>query len=201
MRRITDKEKSLNSILGVNIGLPSLSETGVAVFLTAENLISAYEREASEILARGGYPLTVDELKKVLPVPANGRGFSQIYYIFLMLWHLKEVRVQIEENNADQATCEMAVAVHCAIRARILPILPFVEISEKVFSGGKQGGKKSGAVRREKAKSTKQLWQAEAEKLWRKHPNWKNKSIAELIAKKIGGNPDYIRKLIKNPLP
>lgn len=70
----------------------------------------------------------------------------------------------------------------------------------KVVDGGKNGGKESGRVRRMKAEPTKESWQAEAEKIWQKHPAWKNRRVAAGIEKRIGGNPDTIRKSIKKPL-
>lgn len=198
------KEKALNSILGMNIGLPSLSETGVMV-LTAENLINAYERQAQEILKRDGYPPTIEELwakkEEFLPDLANGKGLAQVYSIFWMLWNLNSVRAYIEKNNSDMAVCYMASAVHCAIRAQLKPIASLIDISEKVVDGGKDGGKKSGNVRREKMKPIKENWQIEAEKIWQKHSSWGNKYVGKKVAEQIGGNPETIRKSIKKPLP
>jgi len=71
---------------------------------------------------------------------------------------------------------------------------------ENAADDGKESGKKSGEARREKAAPTKEAWQAEAEKIWRKHPAWKNRRVAADIEKKIGGKADYIRHHIKKPL-
>jgi hypothetical protein len=198
------KDKPLNSILGVNIGLPSLSDTGVAV-MNAENVIAAYEKEAREILKHDGYPLTIEELwnkkDELLPDLANGKGLAQVYSIFWMLWNLNSVRTYIEKNNSDMAVCYMAVAVHWAIRAQLKPIAHLIDISEKVVDGGKDGGTKSGKSRQEKAKPIKDSWQAEAEKIWKKHPTWGKISVAKIIEEKIGNPFETIRKYIKKPLP
>lgn len=66
---------------------------------------------------------------------------------------------------------------------------------------GAEGGKKSGKGRREKAELTKEAWQEEADKIWRKHPTWSKRQIATEVEKRIGGNPDTIRKSIIKPLP
>ncbi len=66
---------------------------------------------------------------------------------------------------------------------------------------GKKGGKKSGEVRREKAAPILMTRQAEAGKIWLKHPTWKNKRVAEKIVKRHGGNIDTVRRTIKKPLP
>lgn len=73
----------------------------------------------------------------------------------------------------------------------------------KSKDGGKEGGKKSGIIRRQKTIPIKEIWQAEADKILKKPKNSKlSKSrIAELITEKIGGNPDTIRKYIKKPTP
>lgn len=129
----TKIEKPLNSIYGVNIGLPA-SEAAVMPF-TAENVIGLYEKEAREVLRRDGYPLTIEELwerkDELLPDLANGRGLSQVYSIFWMLWHLNRVRAHIKENNTDQAVCCMAVAVHESIRAKLKSVEHLVDMTEK----------------------------------------------------------------------
>ena len=135
------KERPLNNILGINIGLPSLSDTGVAV-MNAENVITAYEKEALAILKRDGYPLTLEDLwikkEEVLPDLANGKGLSRVYSIFWMLWNLARVRTYIEENNADMAVCFMATAVHWAIRAKLEPIVPFFNMGQNFSSEQKR---------------------------------------------------------------
>ena len=203
-RTIHKKEEPLNSILGVNINMPSLSET-LAAEMSAESVINAYEKEAREILKRGGYPLTIEELwakkDEVLPDLANGQGLSRVYSIFWMLWNLKMVRVNIEENNADQAVCYMASAVHWAISARLKTVAHLFGVVEKVVNGGKRGGEKSGKIRKEKAIPTKQAQQEEANKIWQRRPTWSKLQVATEIKKRIGGNPDTIRKSIQKPHP
>lgn len=71
----------------------------------------------------------------------------------------------------------------------------------KVVDGGTRGGVKSGKTRQEKAKPTAEAWQAEAEKIWRKHPTWGKPTIAEKVAEKLGGKPGTIRKHIEKTLP
>jgi hypothetical protein len=79
----------------------------------------------------------------------------------------------------------------------------FIQLDRKTkeVSDATRGGVKSGKIRQEKAKPTAEAWQAEAEKIWRKHPAWKNRRVAADIEKRIGGNADTIRKSIKKPLP
>ncbi|MHB8092773.1 MAG: hypothetical protein ACYDH8_14425 [Syntrophales bacterium] len=66
---------------------------------------------------------------------------------------------------------------------------------------GKPAGIKSGKVRRQTAEQKWALWQAEAEKIWKKHPTWKNDPVAKKVAEITGDNPGTIRKKIKKPLP
>ena len=87
------------------------------------------------------------------------------------------------------------------VEKKLTPFVPLIEIAGEVVDGGRDGGKKSGKVRLEKAKTIKQAWQREAEKIWRKHPAWSKKDIAREITKRIGGNIDTIRKSIQKPLP
>jgi len=197
------KATPLNSILGVNIGLPSLSETGVAI-MNAEMVITAYEKQAVEILKRDGYPITFEKLckkqKELLPDLANGKGTAPVYSIFWMLFNFNKVRADIEKNNADMAVCDMAIALHHAIRAQLKPIALYFDMGKANIDGGKDGGVKSGAVRRKKLDIKKELWQVMAKKTWRKHPTWKNKRVAEDIVKIIGGNVRTIRTSIKKPI-
>jgi len=72
-----------------------------------------------------------------------------------------------------------------------------LEMPEK----GKEGGEKSGKVRKEKARTAKEAWQIEAGKIWKQHPTWGNSEVARMIVKKIGGNVGTIRKSIKRTLP
>jgi hypothetical protein len=124
-------EEPINDILGANIFMPTLSETGYAEF-TAENIINAYENEAREILKAQGCPQTLAELwakrDKVLPDLGNGRGISQVYSIFWALWFLERVCVDVQEDNANQAVCDMVAAVDWATRARLKPVMPKIEM-------------------------------------------------------------------------
>jgi hypothetical protein len=80
-------------------------------------------------------------------------------------------------------------------------IEPLVMANIRCKKGGASGGKKSGAARREKIKSAREAWQAEAVKIWRKHPQKSKLNVAQVVSNRIGGNPDYIRKNIQKPLP
>ena len=80
-------------------------------------------------------------------------------------------------------------------------IEPLVMANIKCKKGGASGGKKSGAARREKIKPAREAWQAEAVKIWRKHPQKSKLNVAQVVSNRIGGNPDYIRKNIQKPLP
>jgi hypothetical protein len=156
-------------------------------------MMNGYENEAREILKAGGYPLTLDEL--------TGRKERRIRDIINMLLCFREVRVYISLNDAENSAASMAYAIRSAMLARIRPAEPLIDVGEKVVGGGKQGGKKSGTIRREKATPTKESWQAEAEKIWSKRPSWRKKRVAEEIVKRIDGNAGTIRKSIKKPLP
>ncbi len=76
-------------------------------------------------------------------------------------------------------------------------------IYEQGQKTGVKGGKESGRLRRLKADPIKEAWQTEADKIWQKPKNSKlsKSSVAELIAKKIGGNARTIRGSIQKPLP
>ena len=80
-------------------------------------------------------------------------------------------------------------------------IEPLVLANIRCKKGGASGGKKSGAARREKIKPAREAWQAEAVKIWRKHPQKSKLNVAQVVSNRIGGNPDYIRKNIQKPLP
>ena len=80
-------------------------------------------------------------------------------------------------------------------------IEPLVMANIRFKKGGASGGKKSGAARREKIKSAREAWQAEAVKIWRKHHQKSKLNVAQVVSNRIGGNPDYIRKNIQKPLP
>jgi hypothetical protein len=85
-----------------------------------------------------------------------------------------------------------------AIKVKLPDSLFEVEGGQGYFiRKGKKGGEKSGKTRRVKAKLTKEAWQAEAEKIWRKHPKWSSSQVAKEIVKQSGGNVDTIRKSIK----
>jgi hypothetical protein len=79
------------------------------------------------------------------------------------------------------------------------------ETQEIIHDTGKKtggtGGKKSGIVRQEKAKTIHEIWQAEADKTWKKHPTWGKPAVGKRIADDIGGKAGYIRKKIEKPLP
>jgi len=74
-------------------------------------------------------------------------------------------------------------------------------IHEKGQKTGKSGGDQSGKVRRLAAEKKWALWQAEADKIWLKHPAWSKRSVAAEIVKKYGGSFETVRRKIKNPLP
>ena len=166
MKAKQKKETSLNSILGVNLGLPSLSETGIAV-MNAENVIAAYEKQAADILKRDGYPLTFNELwnkkDELLPDLANGKGLAQVYSIFWMLWGLNMVRIDIEKNDVDAAVWHTAYALNWAIKAQLKPIASFFEMGKvtsqtnKIKRGKRQRWRKLTPSQREELKQKVKL--------------------------------------------
>ena len=141
----TNKEKSIESVIGVNLGIPD--NTNCLMVFSAKNVIAAYENEAKEILRRNGYPVTLEELWKrkeeLLPDLENGKGLSQIYDIFWMLWNLEVVKTCVDKCDADQAVCFMASALYWATVARLGPIKPTVTMG-KTYSllQSKKGSKR-----------------------------------------------------------
>lgn len=165
-------------------------------------MIEGYESEGREILKAGGYPLTVREIiyrryaqpkKELLP--------RRIKDVMNMLAYFERVRDYMKKNDISYSLCFMAYGVQAAMKARIRPVEPLIEMGQKNVSGGIDGGKKSGKNRRLKAEPTKANWQTEAEKIWKKHPAWSNSAVAVEIAKRIGGNIGTIRRSIKKTTP
>jgi hypothetical protein len=64
---------------------------------------------------------------------------------------------------------------------------------------GRNGGLKSGEIKKIKASELYQQWQSEAEKLWQKNTHLKKTDVAKSIAKKLGGNAEWIRQNIVKP--
>ncbi|MFH1490301.1 MAG: hypothetical protein ABII06_15455 [Pseudomonadota bacterium] len=169
-------------------------------------MLDGYENEGRKILKASGYPLTVDEITdsrfnedkmslRKKPFPRRVRDVMDMFLYFNM------VRVSIEKKDISFALCFMGYGVQAAMKARIRPMAPLIEMGKSNVDGGGRGGKISGKVRREKAKSIRGNWQTEAEKIWKKHPAWKNRSVATKVAERIGGNPNTIRKSIQKTLP
>ena len=123
------------------------------------------------------------------------KGSNLLDQIILYQDIIEKVKDDIIDNAYE--------AIRPAYEANYKEAVKSVNRHRKEIEDGKPGGKKSGEVRREKAKPTREAWQAEAEKIWQSPRNSKlsNSSVAVLIAKKIGGKADYIRHHIKKPLP
>ena len=140
------REKTIESVMGVNLGIPN-NNTCIMVF-NAENVIAAYENEAKEVLKRNDYPVTLKELwdrkEELLPDLENGKGLSQVYDIFWMLWNLEAVKTCVEKGDADQAVCYMASALYWATIARLDPVLPTVEMGKafRLSQGNKRQKRK-----------------------------------------------------------
>ena len=103
-------------------------------------MIDGYENEGREILKAGGYPLTVDEIihdrlnedgmplgKKPLP--------PRVRDVMAMLQYFETVRHYIKENNISFALGFMAYAVQSAMKARIRPLEPLIQIGTSVKAG------------------------------------------------------------------
>ncbi|MGP8152970.1 MAG: hypothetical protein ACLQBQ_02335 [Smithella sp.] len=108
---------------------------------------------------------------------------------------LKELRTAIKNYDSWRIFMQTLRLVTLAYRAGTIPDL--VQAGAKVMGGGK----KSAKVRQEKSKLKKELWQAEADKILKRRPTWSRRHAGNSISKKIGGNPDTIRKSIKKTLP
>lgn len=85
------------------------------------------------------------------------------------------------------------------LRAGVTP--KFARTQVKTILGGEKGGKKSGKVRFKRSTNNKQIWQQEAEKIWKKHSMLSKAGTARLIYENLGGNIDTIRRSIKKSLP
>jgi hypothetical protein len=65
---------------------------------------------------------------------------------------------------------------------------------------GKRGWRKDLArARAADAEQTYRQWQAMAAEIWRRHPSWSKRCVAELIAEKTGENANTIRRKISQP--
>jgi hypothetical protein len=168
-------EEPLNSDLATGVFMPN-DETGFMV-ATAENVISAYEKAAGEILKEKGYPTTLDELwakrDKVLPDLARG-GSSPVYSIFWMFMFFKDVRDSLQKNNADAAVCNMAAAISWATAARLAPLTPKINIGE-AFTDGRNKGYSG------KILQPKQTREAFAKYLVKKYPHLDPRQLAAKI--------------------
>lgn len=121
------------------------------------------------------------------------------------LWVFYQCLPPFEFLNDDLLKINLFTAGAIEIASRIvvdLPALPEV-VTERVK--GRLGGKSSGEIRTIKSQVTHDNWQKMANLIWKSHPKWKNKTVAEEMvkkAKKSGdkiGNINTIRKSIKNP--
>ena len=170
-------------------------------------MIAGYETEGRAILKAEGYPQTAEEIiesridenglpLKKAPLPRKIRDIME------MLLYFDNVR-EYMKHDVSLALVFMAYAVQSAMKARIAPQEPLFKIGLQCIDDGRAGGNKSGAQRRAKAKPIIEKWQTEAEAIWKKprNKNLSKSSIAKLISKTVGGNPGYIRKKIKKPLP
>lgn len=116
---------------------------------------------------------------------------------------IDDLRKRIKDYNfwcAFMRTLQFSALVFSAGEVRDIVQNGVVHIRKNI-GGGREGGIKSTIVRKEKAKSNYEIWQAEADKIWQENSNLSNSRVAELIAKKIGGKADTIRKYIKKPTP
>ena len=188
--------------LSASVGIP-LSDPRPMAF-TAKNIIALYEDQAKAILKRDGYPGTLTGLfrkkEKYLPDLANGKGVSQVYSIFWMLWGFEDLRRAIARNDADGAACSMAYALHWAAKVQLNPLERFFSAGVGSVNGGAIGGKKSGVVRADKAERDRQVDQKEAEKIWQKRHKWGVKPVAERVARITGHPYETVRKRIEKPL-
>ncbi len=186
-------------------GLEISHKSGLLPKDPLEYLLSSLETEAQSVLKNKGYSVEKKALLvlycKVHPLnpspPENiDLPTASALYALLSIDNMRDYRKR--ELPPYYIAMEMFQLTMAAVSANIHDIA-----IEGILhhTGGKQGGKKSGNVRREKTKPTKDIWQAEAEKIWGKHPAWGNKPVAERIVKLIGGNVGTIRKSIKRPTP
>jgi len=96
----------------------------------------------------------------------------------------------------------------CALRYQIDEFEKIVAIHQAALGGGKsiKGGLEGGIIRgRQQTMSREEewaKWQAEAEKIWKKHPTWGCLRVAKEVYKRYSDNAeDTIRKRIKKPTP
>jgi len=174
---------------------------------TARNNTPGYILEQSEKYARARLEAPRIERKKgqkltifQKELKANERQRHDCESLLREVDFLKTISERKDTNHDFLMVCFYHLGV-LAQQADIRPIEPFFEAGKLSVDGGNPGGKKSGKVRKEKADLTQDAWQDEADKIWKRHPTRKNKPVAEMVAKKIGGNVGTIRKSIQKPLP
>jgi hypothetical protein len=85
------------------------------------------------------------------------------------------------------------------MRAGIVPRLAATGV--KTVSGGEKGGKKSGKTRQDKATRNSEIYQKEADKVWKKHSTWGALEVSKKVSEKIGQPAETIRRKIKKSLP
>jgi hypothetical protein len=94
------------------------------------NLISGYEAEAIEVLKSSGYPITVKELLKIRKIWEDKKE-RRVRDIVRMLTYFREVKIHIDLNNSEGSALSMAFAIQSAMKARIRPVEPKIEIGKK----------------------------------------------------------------------
>lgn len=178
--------------LSAAVGLPQ-NETGMMV-LTAENIIAAHEDQAKAILKRDGYPGTLAKLwskkEKYLPDLANGKGVSQVYGIFWMLWGFENLRRAIARKDVDGAACCMAYALNWAAKVQVKPMEHFFDMGQDMLRGASLGGKK----KKEIDDARHDQWKLDAGKISEKHHSYKPWRIAGILEDAYKDNPTLFKK-------
>jgi len=177
------------------------AETSLKRYLSrvgkADPLLDWWQAEGERVLQEKGYPVEWESLSAMLQ---EGEHRPEIHDIAAMLLRLNLARRDISKGLIQSAVWNTAIAVQHGMKAKIRPFEPDVERGQACVDGGGDGGRKSGKVRREKSKPTKDQWQTEANKIWLEHPTWNKSRVARKITKKNGGIYNTVRQSIKNPL-
>jgi hypothetical protein len=155
------------------------------------DLLVAVERVAQATLARA---------ESTAEAKANAQEALTVYKAFLDLWTAPPAEMaEITKNWAGTASMAAFFAgmmlERLIVRQREDAALHGLEITD----ARREGGRATGAERRQKAEA----WRAEAQPLadcvWQRHPGWSRSAVAKKIAPQLGRAWHTVRATIRAP--
>lgn len=179
MKKVIDEQVGILDFVPASKGLDVIS------------MIEGYEQEGREILKANGYPLTLREMvysrfdenknplgEKVLP--------RRVKDVMNMMGYFQAVRFYINKNVVFDALCFMAYGVQAAMKARIRPVEPLIEIG----ANHSQTQSKKGSTPRHITRNKEII------EKFKKSP-LKISSFSQKYSEKYGLKPRQIRNILK----